>query len=354
MNLYGSRTYLSDLDEALDGVVGLDALAGKRLLITGATGTIGSFLVDMFGRANQRGGLGVRVHAAGRSEERLAKCFAGSPFEGISFCRYDATDPIAFSFPVDVIIHAASNAQPNTIMADPLGTIEANVTGLMTLLDWGRDHGCARFLYVSSGEVYGEMPSEASEFVESDSGYVDPLQVRSCYPLAKRLGENACVAYADQNDMDAVIVRLSHTYGPTAPAIDGRAHAQFLRASLAGEPIILKSEGAQLRSYTYIADAGSALLTVLAQGRTGRAYNLANPNSRCTIAEFAKAAAQTGSQEVRFEVDEKTIREGTPITHQVLATTMLESLGWSGSYDIERGIDHAVACLREAIEGDGR
>ena len=297
-SLYGSPLYLSDLDRCAEACVGIDRLAGSTVLVTGAGGLIGSFLVDALGRATSERGLGVTVVATGRSARRLHERFSSSPWPMPELAVLDVTRPIGIDLPADYVVHAASNAHPAAITADPVGTVAANVTGTLGMLDWASGHRCRRLLYVSSGEVYGQGDPSASPYVESYQGYVDPMSMRSCYPLAKRTAENLCSCYTRQHGLETVVVRPCHTYGPCATASDSRANEQFVRSAAEGEDVVLRSEGRQVRSYNYVADAVSGLLTVLAVGEPARAYNLANPDVAVSIAGFAQAVAEAGGVNV--------------------------------------------------------
>ena len=158
-----------------------------------------------------------------------------------------------FDFPVDFIIHAASNAYPAAFNADPVGTIMSNILGTKNMLDYALNHSAKRFLFLSSGEVYGQGDLSVDAFDEKYSGYVDPTSPRSCYPNSKRCAETLCVSYTKQYGLDTVIARPSHTYGANFTELDNRANVQFVNRAIKGDDIVLLSAGNQLRSYTYIA-----------------------------------------------------------------------------------------------------
>lgn len=351
MSLYESPTYLADLDRCIDQVRDCDELRNASVLVTGANGCIASFLVDVLGRMNERFGWSITIHAAGRNMVKLKERFASFPFMGLELCIYEAGESIAFDFAVDIVVHAASNAHPQSIMADPLGTVAANVTAVGELLTWAEHHGCKRFLFVSSGEVYGQLPEAVIEADEHESGNIDPLVLRSCYPLSKRMGENICVAYAAQSSMKIVIVRPSHTFGPTAGVDDSRAHSQFLYCGASGNDIVLKSAGSQFRSYSYVADVVSGLLVVLVHGENAHAYNLANSSSRASIREFAEEVARLSNVEVKYDLDEESPLSGSRSTRQVLSSKALEELGWVGAFDLTEGIRHSLTILGDVITG---
>lgn len=344
MNMYDSEIYREDLDMAAAHTVGMEALKGRSILITGATGTIGSFLVDMLVRYSRLNDLDITICAAGRDPQRLYKQY--SRFSEVKVLPYDMNQPIEFDIHSDYIIHGAGNAHPAAFIGDPVGTIMGNVAGTYGILEYGREHGCRRFLYISSGEVYGQGDMSLDEFDESYGGFVDPVSPRSCYPSSKRTAENLCVCYSGHLGMETVIVRPCHTYGPRITAADNRAHAQFIRNALEGKDIVMKSPGRQLRSYNYVADCASAVLTVLINGNREEAYNIANPDVRLTIADLAGVIAKAVGRNVIFEApDAADIAGRTPIAKQVLSSRKLEALGWSGAYTIEEGIRHTIDIL---------
>ena len=170
---------------------------------------------------------------------------------------------------------------------------------------------------------------------------------RSCYPAGKRVTENLCASYTKQYGLETVVIRPCHTYGPCITLSDNRANVQFFRNVLNGENIVMKSTGSQMRSYNYIADCASALFTVLINGNSGEAYNTANPDARCSIADFARTIAKEAEIKVVFaDPDAADIANRTPIAKQVLSSRKIESLGWRGSFPLEVGIKHMISMLQ--------
>ena len=344
--MFNTRSYNASLDAAISGVG--SALRGKRFLITGATGLIGSFLVEALARLNEADGANTEIHAAGRSEAGIKSRFgalADAPY--FHYVPYDATKPVALDFEPDFAIHAATSAHPLAYATDPVGTMRANLFGTMELLEALKEQGHGRFVMLSTGETYGENPNLPDGFSETDHGWIDPMLPRACYPESKRAAETLCASYAAQYGVDALVARLCHVYGPTFTAANSRADAQFIRKALAGEDIVMKSAGSQVRSFCYVADAVSALLTLLERGERGQAYNVANRASVASIREYAETLADIAGVKVVFDVPPEVEKTGyTKITRAVLNPAKLEALGWMPKYDLRRGLEATYRCCK--------
>lgn len=345
MNLHQSKLYFEDIDKSLMHTVDVEKLFGKSIIITGATGTIGSFVADTLIRLNRQNTANLKIYLAGRNLEKLRKQYEDC--SGIEFLKYDMNSPIEFDVQVDYIIHAAGNAHPAAFNGNPVETTIGNIESTFGLLEYLRKHHGKRLLYVSSGEVYGQGNVSLEAFEEEYAGYVEILSPRSCYPLSKRMAENLCASYWKQYGVETVIVRPCHTYGPHMTSTDNRAHVQFFHNALNGEDIVLKSAGSQMRSYNYVGDCVSALLTVLIRGVSGEAYNLANPRARLTIAQFADRIARAESKKIVFEDPSSVdIANRSPIAKQVLDSSKVEKLGWSPAFSVEDGITHTLNILK--------
>ncbi len=340
--------YARGLKSACAGIGESGALDGKRFLITGATGLVGSFLVDALAWLNESRGAGIEIYAAGRSEAGVMRRFADlaeRPY--FRYVPYDAAKPIGFDIPADYIVHAACSAHPLAYATDPVGTMQANLLGTMALLEYLRAHEGARLLLLSTGEIYGENPGLPEGFSETDHGWIDPMNPRSCYPESKRAAETLCAAYGAQHGADAVVARLCHVYGPTLTAANSRADAQFLRRALAGEDIVMKSTGAQVRSFCYAADAVNAILTLLVRGVRGQAYNVANRNCTASIREYAETLADIAGVKVTFDLPPEVERAGyTKITRAVFNPAKLEALGWRPQYSLRAGLEETFGSLK--------
>lgn len=318
--------------------IAYDKLSGKNVLVTGATGLIGSAVVDLL----MHDGMGCEVYAAGRNVQRAHRRFERYAVNSrFHFCTYDVNTPLTGDTTFHYIIHAASHAGPQFFATDPVGVMTANILGTKHLLDYGREHGLERFLYVSSGEVYGD--GDVDEWSETDSGYVDCMALRSCYPTSKRAAENLCVAYNHQYGVEIVVVRPCHTYGPYFTENDTRAYAQFVRKIRNHEDVVLKSSGEQFRSWLYVKDCASAILTVLLKGKNGEAYNVADENSCITIRELAETIASIGGVNVVFDLPSDVEKRGFSVIHKaVFNTNKLRKLGWSPQYSLIDGLTETI------------
>lgn len=343
-----SEIYRTDLKNALNGIVNVQSLCHKSILITGATGLIGSFAADMLLFANKTENAKIEIYLLARDEKKLRERFALSMDEKrLHFVIQDVVNPLELDFTVDYIIHAAGDGYPAAFRKHPVETMTPALLGTYNLLQYAVKHEIQKFLYISSGEVYGKASGKLHAFTEEEFGYLDSMNVRSCYPMAKRCAETLCVSFMAQYCVPAVVARLSHTYGACTSINDNRATVQFLKDAAEGRDIILHSRGNQMRSYTYVADSVSGIFTVLLNSANGEVYNIANAASRLTIAEFANILADKAGVACKIQVpDETQLQEHTPIGYAVLASAKLEQLGWYGQYDIETGIENML-CLKK-------
>lgn len=325
----------------------LEKLRGCNIFIAGATGLIGSALVDLLMMLAPA--LDFCVYASGRNEARARRRFAeymANPH--FRFLKYNVEDALECGVDFQYIIHAASNASPNFFANAPVEVIMSNILGTRNLLDYGRRHGMRRFLYVSSGEVYGD--GDVDKWTESDSGYVDSMSQRSCYPASKRAAETLCVAFAHEYATEAVVVRPCHTFGPHFTESDSRAYAQFVRKARRHEDIVLKSAGEQYRSWLYVKDCASAILTVLLKGENCEAYNIADENSCMTIRELAESIARIGGVKVVFDLPSDDERRGfSVIKKATFSTQKLRSLGWQPRYSLQEALQETVDGGKELI-----
>ena len=337
--------YVEDLRKVACRALPWDKLKDKTILITGGTGLVGSFLVDVLMCA----GLCCRIVLLGRSRKKFDARFPEYAGSGsISFQEWDvACSPLPeVKGPVDYVLHLASNTHPVAYATDPIGTIATNVIALNSLLAMSADMQVGRVLFASSNEIYGENRGDVELFDERYCGYIDCNTLRAGYPESKRCGEALCQAYVRQRNLDCVIARLTRTYGPTVLSSDTKAISQFFNNAMKGEDIVLKSEGRQHYSYQYVADSVAGLLTVLLSGKTGEAYNIADESGDITLRELAGLIARQAGRKVVFELPNATETAGfSKATKALLDGSRIKVLGWSPCYDIERGVERCFATM---------
>ena len=349
MIIYDSSLWISDLDETIESLPELAELSGMSVMVTGCTGLICSAVVDVLIRWNEIHNEKIKILAAGRNEKKIEARFAPYTDKAwFTFVPYDASSTAnELILPCDYIIHGASNASPNKIVKEPVETMLSNVLGMKFLLDYAKEKGAKRVLYISTSEVYGKKehnnPSKINEY-----GWIDLLNSRSSYSIGKCAAETMCASYADEYGVESVIIRPGHIYGPTAVESDNRVSSAWAYDVARGKDIVMKSDGSQIRSYCYCLDSASAILTVLLKGENVHAYNISNPDSIINIRGMAEILTKSAGVQLKMELPTEAEKKGfNPMSNSSLDSTELLALGWRGLFDAERGFSHTVEILKE-------
>lgn len=354
MDFLKSKTYRKMLLDLIDSFPCWEKVEGKGILVSGASGMIGSLLIDTLMLRNESLSTEkqCRIFAFSRSEETGRHRF--SPWlnhEAFRFFSHDIARPLDdFPKSPELLVHAASTTHPAQYVGEPVNTILANLLGTKNMLDIAERIPGARFLLLSSVEIYGENRGDADYFDESYCGYIDCNTLRAGYPEAKRVSEAMCQAYIREKQVDAVTIRLPRCYGPTMRMTDTKALSQFIKNGLNRGDIVLKSEGNQFYSYAFVSDAVLGMLYVLSSGICGEAYNLADPKSDITLKDLAGLVAKIAGCKVVYELPDEAERVGySTATKAVMRGEKLKKLGWVPHYDIETGIKLTIGMLRDGI-----
>lgn len=350
MKLYDHPLYRADVSAVAALPLPWETLRDRSLLISGATGLIGRLLTDVLLLKN-REGLGCVLYCLTRDPDAAVALFPADAAEyGLRLLACDVNRPLALpsTLRADYVLHLASNTHPRQYATLPVSTITTNLLGAMRLLDYARDVSAKRFLFASSNEIYGENRSDRDLFAEDDCGYLDCNTLRAGYAESKRCTEALCQAYRSEYGLGVVIARLTRSFGPTLRMDDSKAASQFLKKALAGEDVVLKSEGTQYYSYTYAPDAVSGLLTVLLLGVDGEAYNVADASCDVRLRSLAQMFADAAGTKLRFELPDTVEAAGfSRATKARLDGAKLRSLGWRPMYGLEAAVQRTCRILKD-------
>lgn len=328
-----------------------ESFRSSTILVTGATGLIGSLVVKALESRNRLFGQNITVMALVRSREKAAQVL-GSCVENsnVRLVVGDVTVPLDVDGQIDYIIHAASATSSKYFVTNPVETIATAIDGTRNVLELARRCKVKGFLYLSSLEVYGAPAEGHVKMQESEAGYIDSMKVRSCYSEGKRMVECLCASYASEYGVPVKVARLAQTFGAGVAYEDGRVFAQFARSAIEGSDIVLKTKGETLRNYCYTADAVTALLLVLVKGAVGEAYNVANKDTAISIADMAKFVCEKfsgGRSNVMFDIAEDATKLGyNPVVKICLDTTKLESLGWKAEFGLEEMFRRTIESMK--------
>lgn len=310
--------------------------ASKTVVVTGATGLIGSLACRAFAYANDRFGLDIKVIGIVRSIGKARGLFGTALSSTVAFAEQDLSEVNCPDIACDYILHAASITKSKLMVSQPVAVMDTSVNGTRSMLDLARKNR-ARMVFISSMEFYGSL-SEGQVADEGALGYLDISSARSCYPESKRFCECLCNSFASQFNVSVCTARLAQTFGAGVLPGENRAFFQFARSATQGRDIVLKTKGFSEGNYVNSIDCIAALLLLLAKGESGQAYNVANEESHGTIREVAELAIHAlGGKESHVVIDEDISNSSgyAPDVHLRLSSAKLRALGWEPLYCLE-------------------
>jgi nucleoside-diphosphate-sugar epimerase len=342
-----NEKYIDDVKNTANYLLDWDKFHCKKILITGASGLIGTFIIDVLMYRNNEYNDNIMIYALGRNKSKINERFnvyINSP--NFIFIEHDIQRPISNKFEVDYIIHGASNTHPIAYATDPINTIMLSVLGTKNILEFALQQNVRRVLFLSSVEIYGENRGDVERFNEGYCGYIDSNTLRAGYPEGKKTAEALCQAYISKENMDIVIARCCRVYGPTMGKDDSKVIAQFIRNTVNNKPIVLKSNGEQRYSFCYVSDICTGLLTLLLKGKKGEAYNISQDDD-IPLHTIADILANYMGNEVVFDIPSQVEASGySKAGVALLDAGKLKQIGWSARYDIEQGIKRTLTILK--------
>jgi nucleoside-diphosphate-sugar epimerase len=281
------------------------SMSGKKLLITGGGGFLGYYLVQSALHWNQNKDPDERIQVTVydnyvRGVPAWLLSLRGE--KNLTVVKHNVIEPLPNSMPeFSYIIHAAGIASPFYYRQHPIETIDANVNGLRSLLEYARKQNeqnskVEGFLFFSSSEIYGDPPPDKIPTSEDYRGNVSCTGPRACYDESKRFGETLCVNFVHQYDLPIKVVRPFNNYGPGLKITDRRVIPDFANDIISGKDIVMYSDGSPTRTFCYAADAVVGYYKVLTKGLKGEAYNIGVATPEISMLSLAEKMVSTAKQ----------------------------------------------------------
>lgn len=312
----------------------------RRTVVTGGAGFLGSHLCEAL---LARGDDVVAVDNFCTGRRGNVAHLLGDP--RFTLLEADVVDGLAVDGPVDLVLHFASPASPVDYLRLPVETLRVGSQGTMHALDLAREKG-ARFVLASTSEVYGDP--EVHPQREDYWGNVNPVGPRGVYDEAKRFGEAMTVAYRSTYGVDTAIVRIFNTFGPRMRPNDGRAIPNFIRQSLAGDPVTVSGDGLQTRSICYVDDLVAGILRLAGSAHPGP-MNIGNPHEISMLDLAGWIVKLTNSRSPVVHIDRP---QDDPTVRRPDTTLAYAELDWRPQVAIEDGLERTIAWFRAHEAGD--
>ena len=310
----------ADLDHILEHTRDLwDELRGQRIFITGGTGFFGCWLLESFIWANEKLNLKASAWVLSRNPEAFhhkAPHLATHPS-----MRFQRGEMHTFEFPdgeFSHIIHAATDTAHSPKIKAPLTLFDLNIQGTHHMLEFASTCGAVKFLFTSSGAVYGNQPAEIIHLPEDYNGAPMTVDIRSAYGQSKRASEFLCAAYAQNSGLRTMIARCFAFVGPWLPLDSNYAIGNFIRDALNVDPITILGDGTPRRSYLYAADLAIWLWTILFKGQSSHPYNVGSEDD-LSIYNLAQEVTESLSIQVPINIAKKVV-QNQPVERYVPST----------------------------------
>lgn len=307
-----------------------------RVLVTGGAGFIGSHLCDRLIKQEHEV-ICLDNFFTGVQDNIRSQVSSGD----LEVIRHDVTEPILLE--VDQIYHMACPASPVHYQYNPVKTIKTNVLGTINMLGLAK-RVKARVLLASTSEVYGN-PLEHPQ-TESYWGNVNPIGIRSCYDEGKRVAETLCMDYHRSNSVDVRIIRIFNTYGPRMLFNDGRVVSNFIVQALRGEPISIYGDGTQTRSFCFVDDLVSGIMSMMNTDDFIGPVNLGNPSERTVLELAQKVIELTNSSS---EIVYKPLPQDDPTRRQPDISLAKQRLAWEPKISIDEGLLATIEDFRSRM-----
>lgn len=335
-----------------------EELRGKTIGITGATGLLGSCMVNCLRELSSAHNLGLTIICFVRNMEKALGLFpqqtnkaesnqASTSVLAILKHDFSKKEELAFNAHIDYLIHFASPTASQYFVKNPVETMLTDFDGTAQLLELARKQKVSSIVNVSSLEVFGSIYDDTKALKEEEQGYINLSDARSSYPVAKRAAECLCHAYAKEYDVHVKTARLAQTFGAGVSKDDNRVFAQFARNIIAGENIVLHTTGELSRCYCYTTDAIEAILYILLRGEDGEAYNVANESTYISIIDMAHFLCKEFNPNVKPVIELKEGMGYSPMTKLRLCCDKVHQLGWTPQYDMRTMFDRLISSLKE-------
>ncbi len=317
-------------------------LRNKKILVTGCNGFVSSSFIYYLYKVMKKKKYRIYFYGIRRNKRNnyLKKLEKNKI---IKVFKVDLNKKINLKIKPDILLHAASITSPVEYSKKPTEVLLTNAIGTINLLNFSIKQKINKFLLLSSGEVYGDMRfSKKHIFDENSLGDLNPSKLSSNYGISKKFAENALISWSNKYNIFTNSVRLFHTYGPEMKLNDGRIHSDLVHNILRNKNLIIKGDGKTKRSFCYISDAITGILTVILKGKKNEIYNVSNPSQMLSVKDLAKTILKYSKiKKLKIKIM-KNSKKRNNFFYKKPSIKKLKLLGWTPKITCKEGFAETI------------